>query len=223
MRKRLRSRKWRWIIIWIILAVVAFIYVDLRIQKSLLEIAKSKAQIRGVEMINKIVNDKVVAQIKYEDLVIVHKDDKGHVVLLQPNTIMFNKMMSNTVIEITASLNELKEESIPIPLGQLTGSKMLAAAGPRFNVRIIPAGQVNVEVMDKFEQAGINQTRHLIYFQIDHTLRIAVPFMADEIKVRSTIPLAETIIIGDVPQTYVHFKGEKEFLYPFIKNKDLRE
>lgn len=214
--KRLRNKRFK-LLTWTLLAVLAFIYIDFRIQASLLEIAKSKAQIRGVEMINQIVNNRVVSKIKYEDIVIVHKDDNGHIVLIQPNTIMLNKMMSDTVVEITSSLNELQEESIPVPLGQLTGSKMLAAAGPKLNVRIIPAGQINVEVLNKFEQAGINQTRHLIYFQIDHTLRIAVPFMAEEIKVRSTIPLAETIIVGDVPQTYVDFKGEREILYPFIK------
>lgn len=214
--KRFKRKNYK-LLIGALIAIALFIYIDFRIQASLLEIAKSKAQIRGMEIINQIVNDKVVSQIEYKDIVIVHKDDKGHIVLLQPNTIMLNKMMSDTVIEITHSLNDLQEENIPIPLGQLTGSKMLGAAGPKLNVRIIPAGQINVEVLNKFEQAGINQTRHLIYFQIDHTLRIAVPFMADEIKVRSIIPLAETIIIGDVPQTYVEFKGEKETLYPFIK------
>ncbi|MBO8159397.1 sporulation protein YunB [Thermosyntropha sp.] len=198
--------------------ILLFVYIDLRIQASLLEIAKSEAQIKGIERINKIVNEKVVSKVEYTDIVIVHKDDKGHIVLLQPNTIMLNKIMTGTVVEITKSLDNVQEEYIAIPLGQLSGLKVLAAAGPKLNVHIIPTGQINVEVLNKFEQAGINQTRHLIYFQINHTLKIAVPFMNEEIKVSSTIPLAETIIVGDVPKTYVDFKGENQSLYPFIKD-----
>lgn len=215
--RKLKLKRLKVPILLLIIIISFIIYIDFRIQAGMLEIARSKAQIRGVEIINQIVNEKVVSKVEYKDIVVVHKDDKGHIVLLQPNTIMLNKIMTETVVEVTRSLNELQEETIPIPLGQLTGSKMLAATGPKVNVRIIPAGQINVEVLNKFEQAGINQTRHLIYFQINHTLRIAVPFMADEIKVTTTIPLAETIIVGDVPQTYVDFKGEKQNLYPFIK------
>lgn len=205
------------VIIVVIMLIFLMIYIDFRIQASLLEFAKSRAQIRGVELINQIVNEKIVAKVEYKDIVIIHKDDKGHVVLIQPNTIMLNKIMTDTVIEITASMRTMQQETMSIPLGQLTGSKILAALGPRLNVRVIPTGQINVGILNKFEQAGINQTRHLLYFQINTKLRITVPFIADEIDVSTTMPLAETIIVGDVPQTYVDFKGEGESLYPFIK------
>jgi len=172
------------------------------------------------ERISHIVNEQVVAQVNYQDIVDIHKDDQGRIVLIQPNTIILNKMMTNTVTEVSASLNEMEEQSLEIPLGEVTGSKILAGYGPRMKVRIIPAGQVHVSVLNKFDQAGINQTRHLIYFNIENTIKVAVPFLDEEVQVSAIVPLAETIIIGTVPDTYVGWSGENaEFLYPLLQRE----
>jgi len=203
----------------LILTLTTVLLIDFRVKASLLQIAKAKVQVSGVEAINKIVNQKIVSQIEYKDIVYVHKDDKGRIVLIQPNTIMLNKIMADTIGEVANSLGAMQEDSISIPAGQLSGSNILAGYGPKMKVKIIPAGQVHVDVLNKFEQAGINQTRHLIYFKIDSDIKVAVPFLDDEVKVSAVIPLAETIIVGDVPETYVNFRGQDEMIYPFVKDK----
>jgi len=202
----------------IVIIIVSIIVIDLKIKASLLEIAKSKAQVSGVEAINEIVNAEIVSQVKYSDIVCVHKDSAGRIVLIQPNTIMLNKIMANTVGEVAHSVGKMSDDTIGIPVGQLLGSQMIAGYGPKLKVKIIPTGKVYVNVMNKFEQAGINQTRHLIYLNIENRIKVAVPFLDDEVVVATTVPLAETIIVGDVPQTYVNFKGNDELPYPFIKN-----
>jgi sporulation protein YunB len=161
----------------IIGVIISFVYVDFRLKSAILEIAKSRAQVMQSEKISQIVNEQVVAQINYQDIVDIHKDNQGRIVLIQPNTIILNKIMTNTVTEVSASLNAMEEQSLAIPLGEVTGSKILAGYGPRMKVRIIPAGQVHVSVLNKFDQAGINQTRHLIYFNIENTIKVAVPFL----------------------------------------------
>ena len=137
--------------------------------------------------------------------------------LIQPNTIMLNKIMASTVLEVSNSMGQMRDNTISVPLGQLSGIHLLSGYGPRMKVKIIPTGQVHVEVQDKFEQAGINQTRHLIYFDIKALIQVAVPFMKETVDVSTVIPLAETIVVGDVPQTYVNFTGGGELLYPYIK------
>jgi sporulation protein YunB len=193
------------VLIIVLLFIFAIIFVDAKLKSSILEIARSKAQISGMEAINRVINEKIVSQIGF-------KDDEGKIVLVQPNTIKLNQIMASTVIEVTNSLNRMSGDSFYIPLGQLTGSKILSGYGPRIKVKTIPVGQVTVDVLDKFDQAGINQTRHLIYLRVTSKIKVAVPFMDKEVKVISTIPLAETIIVGEVPHTYVNFSGTKEFL-----------
>ncbi|MDD3852188.1 MAG: sporulation protein YunB [Syntrophomonadaceae bacterium] len=215
--------KWRrrLTIIMLILIIITVIYTDFKIKMSLMEIAESKAQIEETEVINKIINEQVVNHIEYTDIVTIHKDDKGKIVLIQPDTIMMNKIMSTTVMEIAHALKTMGERQIKIPMGALTGSRILSGYGPHMKVRIIPTGQVYVQFMNKFDQAGINQTRHLVYFKIDSKIKIAVPFINEEVKVSTTVPIAETIIVGEVPDTYVNFINDGELLSPlFTKNKD---
>lgn len=200
-----------------LLLLSSLLYIDFKIKASLIQIAKAKVQVSGAKVVNQIVNDKIVSNIEYGDIVYVHKDDKGRIVLIQPNTLKLNQIMATTVVEVSKSLEELQEGSIEIPMGQLTGSNLLAGYGPMMKVKIIPSGEVHVEVLNKFEQAGINQTRHLIYFKIVNKLKVAVPFLNEFVEVSTTIPLAETIIVGDVPDTYVDFKGQNEALFPFLK------
>jgi len=215
-------RNWSAILALLLIIILAFsfLYVDFRLKSSILAIAKSRAQVTQSERISQIVNEQVVAQFNYQDIVEIHKDNQGRIVLIQPNTIILNKMMTNTVKEVSASLKNMEEQSLHIPLGEVTGSKILAGYGPRMKVRVIPVGQVHVSVLNQFDQAGINQTRHLIYFNIENTLKVAVPFMDEEIKVSAVVPLAETIIVGTVPDTYVGWNGNNtELLYPLLQRE----
>lgn len=200
----------------IIFMATVLIIADMRIKGSVLEIAQSEAQIQAIEIVNQAVNDKIVAVTDYQDIVSIHKDNQGRIIMIQANTVILNQIMANTVREVTASLKGLAGQTISIPLGQVTGSVLLAAYGPRLNVRVIPAKQVTVEVENRFEQAGINQTRHLIYFKINSRIKIAVPLVDKEIQVANTIPLADTIIVGSVPDTYLNFNTTSE-LAPLLK------
>jgi sporulation protein YunB len=207
----------RHLIILIVLVMISVtIIVDIRIKSSILQLARSQAQLGEIAAINRIVNEKVVNDIEYQELVSVHKDDKGRIVMIQPNTIMLNKIMTQTVIEVAETMAKTRQNSISIPAGQLLGPAFVAGYGPRFKVKIIPAGDIKVNVLNKFDQAGVNQTRHLIYFKIDSNIKIAVPYLDENIKVSTVIPLAETIIVGEVPGTYLNFSGNKDPLYPLM-------
>lgn len=202
-----------------VLALTMFLYVDFQLKTSILQLSKSSVQLKGSEMLNRIVSEQVVAQVKYEDMVAVHKDKEGKIVLIQPNTVVLNRVIANTIEAVSYSLRQMTEDSISVPLGQLSGLRILAGVGPEIKVRVVPSPQVHVDLENKFEQAGINQTRHLIYLVIDGKMKIAVPYMSEEVDVVSTIPLAETIIVGDVPGSYVNFKGNDQDLYRFTQGK----
>lgn len=203
----------------IVIVMGSIFLFDLKIKASVLEIAKAKVQVDETEKINRIVNQEVVAKNSYDDLVYIHKDKNGRIVLIQPNTIVLNKIMANTTTRITESLGQMEEESIAIPLGQVSGSVLLSGYGPKILVKVIPSGQVDVDILNKFDEAGVNQTRHLIYCKIKARIKIAVPLMNEEIKVSTTIPLAETIIVGDVPRTYVNYKENQSIPYPYINEE----
>ena len=166
------------------------------------EIARARAIQIATQSINKAVREEVVPQIRYEDLITVKVDNRGRVVLMQPNTGDINRLASEATIAVQKELEKVSRARIHIPLGQLLGSQVMAGRGPDIPIEIIPAGAVESRVFDRFEQAGINQTRHKIYLEIKTRVRIVIPLTFANAEVRTEVPLAEAVIMGEVPQVY---------------------
>ena len=55
------------------------------------------------------------------------------------------------------------------------------------------------------EEAGINQTRHTIFLKAATTLQIVAPTGNRSVEVEHQIAIAESIIVGEVPESYFQF------------------
>ncbi|MDD4797901.1 MAG: sporulation protein YunB, partial [Eubacteriales bacterium] len=90
-----------------------------------------------------------------------------------------------------------------IPIGSVLGSQLLSGRGPLIYVRIIPVGSVITIFNTEFENAGINQTRYRIIMNADTSVRIVMPGGGQKVEISAEIPVAEAIIVGDVPGSFV--------------------
>lgn len=207
-----KSRFKTFIIVIIPLLIALYLIIDSNLETTITEMAKSRAQLAGQEIITRAVNEKVARNTEYQDLVIIHKDGEGRIVLLQPNTIKINRMMAETLLYVETGFAALEKQSYSIPLGQALGSRIFAGYGPGIRVRMMPVGRVNADLIDRFEEAGINQTRHLVCLRVSGKIKVVVPFNREEIDVAMTIPVAETIVVGQVPGTYMMLKNQGKIL-----------
>jgi hypothetical protein len=66
---------------------------------------------------------------------------------------------------------------------------------------------VETEFVTSFEEAGINQTRHTVYLRAAVTLRIVAPTGSSSVQVDHQIAIAESVIVGRVPESYLAFGG----------------
>ena len=188
-----------------ILSVFFFWRVETHLKPTLMAIAETRATLIATQAINNVINNRVSLTVDPKTLLNVTLDERGRVVLIQPNTMEFNRLGADTTIKVQDALKEITEEKIQIPIGQVLGSQLLASMGPKITVTIIPMGTVQVKVIDKFEQAGINQTRHMVYLVATTQIRIVVPLVSQSISVTTQVPIAEYVVVGEVPNTYVQF------------------
>lgn len=193
------------VILLLVLAVCIFWTVESHLKPTLMAIAEARAIQVATHTINNVINEKVSQQIDPQTLVNIKLDSRGRVVFIQPNTLEFNRLAADTTIKVQAGLKLITEEKVYIPVGQVLGSQLLASWGPPIVVTIIPIGTVQVKVVDKFEQAGINQTRHMIYLFATTHVRIVVPLVSSTVSVNTQVPIAEYVVVGEVPSTYVQF------------------
>ena len=191
------------LIVIILLFIQIFLFVESNLRPTLLAIAEARAKIIAFDAINQAINEKVAQEIRYNDLIEVEKDRDGKIAMTQINTMEVNRIQAETVRRVQGTLQNIEGEIVRIPIGQVLGSQILAYYGPKVPVTLIPIGTVHVDISHSFSEAGINQTRHKIYLEVFADVQFVVPFISAEREVKTAIPIADTIYMGDVPDTVI--------------------
>lgn len=191
-----------------VIAVLALSALLLLMEKNLeaviLDMAHARAEAMAVEYINEAVRDVMGGAITYEDMITVRSDGQGRITLLQANAVRMNELATVTALRAQERLESGDAQSVSIPLGAALGLPFFSAMGPRVQVRIVPVSAVTATFSTEFESAGINQSRHKIYLSLHTTVRLVIPTGARQVTVGSQVLIAESIIVGDVPQSYVN-------------------
>ena len=196
--------------VWLSLLALALLAAALSLLWHLKPVMTSMAMARVSNMVNRIVSAAVneaveSGEIDYGSFVIFDKDDTGHITALRSNVAEVNRMQGRIADEILLRLSEVSTSELEIPLGTLTGSALLAGRGPSLYVRMQAVGSANAVFRNQFTAAGINQTRHQIFLDVDVYMSILLPGMKTSTKVSNEIAVAETVIVGGVPDTYTYF------------------
>jgi sporulation protein YunB len=196
-------------------SIYGFIFIDKKVKPAFLTIATVKAREIATRAINQSVNEKINEHIKYEDLIFIRTDINGNITMMQANTVMMNQVASEVALSIQDNIKKIKTSSVSVPLGTVFKSQLLAKYGPKITINVTPIGMSSVTFKTEFEESGINQTRHKIYLVVTTQVRIIVPFSSQAASVQSEIPIAETVILGKVPETYMKVpKDEATNVFP---------
>ena len=161
-------------------------------------------------------------EIQYDTLISLQKDQSGGITALQSNMAEFNRLQAAITEDILNRLSQVSETKLSIPLGTLTGSALLAGRGPRFTVKMETIGSCTARFENTFDHAGINQTTHSIMLHVDVSVSILLPGQRTSTKVSSAYSVAETVIVGAVPDSYTYFDSGndiKEDAFEYSINK----
>ena len=196
--------------IWLTLLVLALLAAAVSLLWHLKPVMTSIATARVSNLVNRIVSAAVNeavenGDIDYQNFVIFEKDETGHITALRSNVAEVNRMQGQITDEILHRLSEVATSELEIPLGTLTGSALLAGRGPSLFVRMQAVGSASAAFRNQFTAAGINQTRHQIFLDVDVYMSILLPGMKTSTRVSNEIAVAETVIVGGVPDTYTYF------------------
>ena len=142
-------------------------------------------------------------EVDYDTLVHLEKDQSGDMAA-------FNRLQSRIADSILQRLSEVSTRELEIPVGTLTGSSLLAGRGPCIRIRMQAVGSTTAKLRNAFTAAGINQTKHQILLDVTVQMSILLPGFRTSTQVSNEITVAETIIIGSVPDTYTYFSTTPE-------------
>lgn len=176
---------------------------------------ESLATTRVSNTVNRIVSEAVdeaieTGNITYSDLISFEKDNEGKISAIYSNMAAFNRLQSKILDIILARIDQVPARELSIPVGSLTGSVLLTGRGPSISVRMESVGSSSAWFENEFTSAGINQTKHQIVLNIDVAVSILLPGFSTATVVSNAVTVAETVIVGSVPDTYTYFSTTPE-------------
>ena len=147
-------------------------------------------------------------QLQYESLISFEKDNEGGITAVHSNMAAFNHLQAEILSTVLTRIGQVSARELSIPIGSLTGSALLAGRGPRVTVRMESVGSSEANFHNAFTSAGINQSKHQIILTVDVDVSILLPGFTTATEVSNSFIVAETVIVGAVPETYTSFTTE---------------
>lgn len=144
--------------------------------------------------------------VSYGDFVTLEKDGAGKVTSIISNTSANSRFKRQVVEAVVRQLGALDSGALGVPLGTLTGQPLLSGVGPSVRVRVDSVGEVTADYSNSFTAAGVNQTLHRICLDITATVYLFLPGEVLPVSVSSSVCVAETVIVGETPDTYLNLE-----------------
>lgn len=203
-KKKQRGRRLlRGLLLLLLLLSALFLLLQKNLQGVILDMAHARAEAMAVSYVQEAIKSLMTGENLYSKMITVHVNDAGQVTYLEANTAEMNRFSSEAALQTQKRLESAETQIVHIPLGAALGIPFFSALGPKIPVRIVPVSAVSAAFFTEFESAGINQTRHKIYLSLQTTVRLVIPTGAKQVKLESQVLVAESIIVGNVPATFV--------------------
>lgn len=204
-RKRKRVNRTRSIALIILICIVLTIFFALnhQLKVKLRDIAVYKCKNSATDMINDAIQDTLAdMDFTYENLVEINKNSDNEITSVSCVSSKINSLKSNISEEINKGFEDSDKNGFNIAVGTITGINLFSGVGPEISVHFEKEGSVNTNIKSSFTSAGINQTLHQIYIEVSADIVAVTSSGTYESSVETEFLVAETIIVGEIPERY---------------------
>lgn len=198
----------------VVLLVMVLLFLVLRSRYR--DVVQDLAQTQVKNTTSDLTNDAIAKQIgdgviQYDRIVYFEKDLDGRITALKTNISEVNRLKTDILNIINEEILALDTSDIGIPLGSLFLPELLSGKGPVIPVHILAIRNSDANFVSAFSQAGINQTLHQLTMVVSVDVAVLVLGQTDSFTVNSEVVVAETVIVGEVPNTFLQTGGQYEF------------
>lgn len=189
-------------------AVGGFILLRSRLWPVVLELAQTQVTNTTSDLINDAISKQITnGNIQYDRLVYFEKDLNGRITALKTNMSEVNRLKTDILNLINDDILAQDSQQLGVPLGSLIFPEFLSGRGPSIPVRILSIRNSDARFQSEFSQAGINQTLQKLQMDVCVDVTIFVLGQTGSFTVDTQMVVAETVIVGDVPDTFLQSGG----------------
>lgn len=199
------------LIVALLVTLITIVLLDARIRPLVNDLAQNQARAEAISLIQTAVSEVLSEQgAVYDNLVSISKDNEGRVTAVSSDSLRINQLKTHINLKISEKMAEVDVNSFTVPLGSAIGGNLFSGRGPKINVKFKLAGHAQTEITNVFNSAGINQTQHQIMLAVNTGVYVIIPGRQGLIEVSTDLIIAETIIVGLVPDNYTGIEIGKD-------------
>jgi len=207
MRRHFQRFLIRLLLILLVLLVVLALLRS-RLYPVIRSLAETQVKNTASDLINDAIAEQIAAgNIRYDRIVYFEKDLNGRITALKTNIGEINRLKTDVLNIINDEILSTDESSLSVALGSLFLPEFLSGKGPKLPVRILVIRNSEADFYSDFSEAGINQTLHKLNMEVFLDVTVLVLGSTTEFTISSHMVVAETVIVGDVPETYLQPGG----------------
>lgn len=184
--------------------LVFYLAFGLVINPILVNTIELRAKSISTRAMNSAVSDVIMNSIVYDDLINIVTDELGNITMIQANSLEINNLSKDLAQSTENKIEEYGKKGVSIALGSFTGIPFLVGLGPSIKLNVSPIGSVYSTFSSEFESAGVNQTIHRIYLNINANVGVVLPLYTKKFTTSQHVLIAESIIVGSVPEVYLY-------------------
>lgn len=190
------------------MALLVIAAADYALRPTVTALAQARTENVVTGIINEAVSETLSAEaIAYQDLVTLERGSQGQVTLLSTNAAKMNALRTSILQAVLDKVSSLDSEDLGIPLGSITGLSTASDWGPDLPVQVLAVATPAAEFRNEFTSEGINQTLHQIMLDVQVDITLLIPGSTVETQVTAQVCVAETLLLGQVPDTYLELPG----------------
>lgn len=192
----------------LIVAVSVISLLETKLRPAVAEIASAQAQNTMTAVVeNAVTADLAARQVSYGDFVTIQRDEGGAITALTTDMARMNLLRAELTAAILEALEGVDVSDVQVPLGSLFDLEPLWAKGPAIKAKSMTVGTVRTEFDSQLTSAGVNQTLHRIWLEVDIPMKLLLPGGEVETRLHTRLCVAETVIVGQVPDTYLQLEA----------------
>ena len=208
----MRGRKWkrlftRFTVVFLLFAGF-LIYLRFKYDRTIVGLAETRVRNATSDMINDAIDRQIEnGEVQYDRIVYFEKDLDGRITALKTNMSEVNRLKTNILNIINDEILLMDTSDIGVPIGSLFLPEFFSGRGPSFPVNVLSIRNSDASFSSDFIEAGINQTVHQLNMQISIDVAVLVLGKTNYFTISSQVVVAETIIVGQVPETLFQTGG----------------
>ena len=207
MRYRFR-RFLRRLMILLILLLGILVWFRIKYHPVIFSLAENQVKNATSDLINDAVDYQIEnGSIQYDRIVYFEKNLDGQIVALKTNMSEVNRLKTDVLNLINDEILALDTSSLGIPTGSLIFPEFMSGRGPQVPVEVLSIRNSDAQFQSEFSAAGINQTIHRLSLLISIDVSVLVLGKTDSFTITSQVVVAETVIVGQVPETLLQTGG----------------